>query len=377
MSEEFSEYEEDGTEYRLPRSEQLAINAASELTASRVLCTSVGRGQCAMDIADRLPDAEVYCHYVELFPASETAEWCDEKGSRVRVLCSADLPEEEFDLCVLPMSRSGESELSRDLLQQAYDRLSMGGILIVTIDNAKDKWFHHEVEKMGKNLTRLQKRKGVTYRLKKLKPLKKLKNFSAEFAFRDGETLVKAVSRAGVFSHRRLDVGARALIETMEIHENDHVLDIGCGAGTVGLTAAMRAPGVAVHFVDANSRAIECALAGAELNGIEDVAATLSHDGSAGNDDEDLTGQFDIALGNPPYYSHFKISEIFLQSALKHLKAGGRVHIVTKQTEWLEARMDQLFDEIVVTEIRGYSIVSGIQRPAPSEVVAEVTDLEI
>src|SRR6056297_3449074 len=122
MSEEYEDY---GVEYRLPLSEQLAINASSELNAKRVLCTTNGRGQCAMNIAENLPDAEVYCHFVELFPASETAEWCQERGSRVRVLCSADLPDEEFDLCVLPMSRSGESELSRDLLQQAYHRLKI------------------------------------------------------------------------------------------------------------------------------------------------------------------------------------------------------------------------------------------------------------
>lgn len=354
-------HDDGGTEYRMPRSEQLAINATSELNGERILCTSTGRGQCAIEIAERLPDAEVYCHFVELFPASETAEWCDEKNSTVRVLCSADLPEEEFDLCVLPMSRAGESELSRDLLQQAYDRLKIHGVLIVTIDNAKDKWFHHEVEKLGKNLTRLQKRKGVAYRLKKLKPLKKSKDFSTEFAFRDGERLVKAVSRPGVFSHRRLDTGARALIETMEINENDHVLDIGCGAGTVGLAAGLRAPGVAVHFVDANARAVECALAGAEMNGLEDVAATLSHDGTVGEDDE-FAGDFDVAVGNPPYYSHFQIAEIFLQSALKYLRTGGRVFIVTKQTEWLVARMEQLFDNISVTELRGYAVVSGRQR---------------
>lgn len=351
-----------GVEYRLPKSEELAINATSELVAERVLCTSVGRGQCALEIAKRLPGAEVMCHFVELFPASETAEWCAEKESQVRVLCSADLPEADFDLCVLPMSRAGESELSRDLLQQAFDRLVIGGMLVVTIDYAKDNWFHHEVEKLGKNLTRLQKRKGVVYRLKKLKELKKHKEFTAEFAFRDGENLVKAVSRAGVFSHRRLDVGARALIETMTINENDHVLDMGCGAGTVGLAAGLRAAGVAVHFVDANSRALECALAGAELNGLEDVAATLSHDGTAGEADE-LTGQFDVVVGNPPYYSHFQIAEIFLQSALRNLKPGGRVSIVTKNLEWLEARMSQLFNKIEVVEIRGYAIVSGLQRP--------------
>ena len=354
------DYEEGGVEYRLPLSEQLAINASSELKAQRVLCTTNGRGQCAMEIAQNLPEAEVYCHFVELFPASETAEWCQELDSRVQVLCSADLPDEEFDLCVLPMSRSGESELSRDLLQQAYDRLKIGGTLIVSIDYKKDKWFHHEVEKLGKNLTRLQKRKGVAYRLEKLKPLKKIKDFSAEFGFRDGENLIKATSRAGVFSHRRLDVGARALIETMEIKANDHVLDIGCGAGTVGCAAAKRAENVAVHFVDANARAVESAMLSAELNELTDVAATLSHDGTAGEDDG-LEGEFDVVVGNPPYYSHFQISEIFLQSAVRNLKEGGRVYIVTKDREWLEARMSQLFSEIQVAELRGYTVVSGVR----------------
>lgn len=356
MSDEF----ESGIDYRLPLSEQLAINASSGLTAARVLCTTNGRGQCAMELASSLPEANVYCHFTELFAASETAEWCEEKGSRVQVLCSADLPDDEFDLCVLPMSRSGESELSRDLMQQAFDRLKIGGILVVSIDNRKDKWFHHEIEKFGKNLTRLQKKKGVAYRLKKTKPLKKLKDFSTEFAFRDGENLITAVSRAGVFSHRRLDVGARALIETMEIHDGDHVLDIGCGAGTVGCAAGKRTDNVAVHFVDANARAVECAMKSAELNGLEDVAATLSHDGTAGEGDE-LHGEFDVVVGNPPYYSHFQIGEIFLQSAKRHLKPNGRVYIVTKDREWLEARMSQLFSDIAVAELRGYTIVSGLQ----------------
>ena len=38
-----------------------------------------------------------------------------------------------------------------------------------------------------------------------------------------------------------------------------------------------------------------------------------------------------MALGNPPYYSHYAIAELFLQTALKGLKPGGRVQIVTKQ----------------------------------------------
>lgn len=351
-------FRSDDSPYRLPLSEQLAIQVTEDAKGSRILCTSTGRGQSAFALAERLAEVEVYCHFVELFPAHETAEWGLELESSAKVICSADLPDHQYDLCVLPMSRAGESELSRDLLQQAYDRLVMGGLLVVTIDNRKDKWFHHEVEKLGKNLTRIQQKKGVVYQLKKQKPLKKLKDFTCEFAFRDGETLIRAVSRPGVFSHRRLDVGARVLIETMQIEEGDHVLDIGCGAGTVGCAAAIRAKGVAVHFVDANARAVECAMASAELNGLQDVAATLSHDGSVGDDGE-LENEFDVVVGNPPYYSHFQIAEIFLQSAKQHLKQGGRVYMVTKDPEWMSARIGQLFKSIQQHESRGYFVVEG------------------
>jgi len=196
----------------------------------------------------------------------------------------------------------------------------------------------------------------VLYRLKKQKPLKTLKNFDCEFAFRDGENLIKVISRPSVFSHRRLDLGARALMEVMEIPEGSKVLDIGCGSGAVGLAAATRSPNVSVHGIDSNARAVQCLLWGAELNGLSNVSAHLTSSGELLE-----PGTFDIALGNPPYYSHFTIAEIFLQTALEGLKSGGRVYIVAKETEWLIARMEQLFDEIETREQRGYTVVTGIK----------------
>ena len=347
--------------YRVPRSEQLAINATTDGQANSIFCTSVGRGQCAIELSRRFEAARVQCHFIESFPASETAMLAQEMSAPLEVVCTSDIPQEEYDLCVLPMSRRGESELSRDLMQQAYDRLRMEGQFVVTIDNPKDKWFHHEVEKLGKNLTRLQKRSGVVYRLRKTKPLKKRKDYSCQFAFRDRGNLVQAISRPGVFSHRRLDLGARALMETMDVNRSDHILDLGCGSGVIGLAAGRRSEDIRVHFVDANCRAVDSALTGARLNGLNQVAATLSHDGSIGAEDEAFSETFDVVVGNPPYYSHFQITEIFLQAGLNGLKPGGKIQIVTKNTEWLVARMQQLFDAVTTVEARGYSIVSGIK----------------
>jgi len=73
-------------------------------------------------------------------------------------------------------------------------------------------------------------------------------------------------------------------------------------------------------------------------------------------------GTYDVVVGNPPYYSHFQIAEIFLQAAKRALKPGGRVHIVTKKDDWHLARMPQLFAGVESREVRGYKVVSGVGR---------------
>src|SRR5262249_10140071 len=73
-------------------------------------------------------------------------------------------------------------------------------------------------------------------------------------------------------------------------------------------------------------------------------------------------GTYDLVVGNPPYYSHYQIAEIFLQAAKRALKAGGRVHIVTKKDEWHLARMPQLFTNVESREVRGYKVVSAVGR---------------
>ena len=47
---------------------------------------------------------------------------------------------------------------------------------------------------------------------------------------------------AGVFSKKGIDYGSKHLIETMELPEDAHVLDVGCGYGPIGLSAADDVP---------------------------------------------------------------------------------------------------------------------------------------
>lgn len=342
---------------RVPIPEQLLIDASAAISATRIVATSLGRAQCAAACATALPDGAVHCSFIDLYAADEAREECADAAGNLRIECLADLPQGEFDLALIPVSRFGEAELTREFLQQAHQRLVEGGRLITAVDNRQDTWLRAEMEKLFRKVTRAPARKGIVYSAVKQGPLKRVRNFRCEFAFRDAEHLVRAVSRPGVFSHRRLDLGARALLEVIDVRAGDRVLDVGCGAGTVGLACALRAEGVAVHSIDSNIRAVECTREGAALNGIASLTADLTANGKITE-----PGTFDLACGNPPYYSRYKIADIFLQAARRALKPGRRVLMVTRQTEWFEARMGQLFDQVQVQEARGYQVVSAVQR---------------
>ncbi len=345
---------------RIPSAERLVIAALDELRTEpkSVLATSLGRAQLAVEIEQRFPQARVVCSFLDLYPAREALELLEEQGSAVEVACAPDLPSGECDLAVLPFTRGGESELTRDLLQQGFDRLRVGGVLLTAVDNHKDVWLQHEIEKLQKGVTRMPSRWGVAYRITKKAPLKRRRDFTCEFTFRDDGRLVTAVSRPGVFSHRHLDLGARALLESLTVTPGMRLVDMGCGCGAVGLAAALRAPDVQVLAIDSHARAVECALEGAERNGLAGRVRAIQ--GAEGEIIE--PGTWDVVVGNPPYYSHYTIAELFLQAARRALRKQGEVLMVTKQAEWFVARMEQLFTEVALEDVRGYVVVRARQR---------------
>ncbi len=148
--------------------------------------------------------------------------------------------------------------------------------MFVATDNRTDSWLHDELRKLFAKVTRRPVEQGTLFIATKTEPLRKLKNYECRFAYRDEGRLIQAVSRPGVFSHRRVDGGARALLKTATVRPGDRVLELGCGSGVVSLAAAVRAEGVQVQAIDSNARAVECTRRGAELNGISNIAVQLN-----------------------------------------------------------------------------------------------------
>lgn len=362
---------------RVPPADQLLIDDLPTIDEQRILCTTLGRGQFAAEASRRNPGARIVLHVFDAYLADESRRFLADKAAdaleqgrageeeqgppslpiveNLEVVCAADFPETEFDLVALTVDPRGEAELTRELLQTAHERLRIGGRLLSATSNDEDQWLHDELRKLFPKVTRCPtEKKGVLYRAVKTAPLKKLKHYDCEFAFRDGERLIQGVSRPGVFNHRNLDAGARALINTMQIADGARVLDIGCGSGAVAFAAAFRGENVAVVAIDSNARAIECTERGAVLNGLTNITTILDANGETG-----APGTFDLVAGNPPYFSDYRISEIFLQAARRALKPGGTVLIVTKALAWYEERMPELFDEVKRLPHKLYTVLEG------------------
>jgi len=335
--------------------ESLLLDVVAEVAGERILCTSPGLAQFAGAAAMVHPRASVTCTYLDLYRAELALAHWHERPANLHVECAADFPAGEADVVALPFSANGEAELVWDFLQAGHERLRIGGQLFASTDNPHDTWLAEQLQKLFRTVERRARDGGVLYVATKTEPLKKLKDYSCEFAFRDRGRLVRAVSRPGVFSHRHIDPGARHLIDAMEIEPGMRVLDIGCGAGTVALAAACRADGVAVHAIDSNARAIECTARGAVLNGFTNISAELNADGRLSS-----AGSFDLALANPPYYSGFRIAEHFLTVARVAVRPGGAVLVVSKHPAWYAEHMPRWFAEVTMTERKGYAVFGGV-----------------
>lgn len=279
--------------------------------------------------------------------------------------CAPTLPAGPFDTVVIPTLSRGAAELTRDLLQDAAERVKPNGRVIVSTDNPRDSWLLKQLKAVFGRVTMEKQKDGVCYIARRRPEPAKRRSFEAQFAFRDGERLIHCQSRPGVFSHRKVDGGARSMIRSLD-HLPDgeaprKIVEMGCGCGAVAVAAALRFPESSVLAVDSHARAVEATQATAALNGVSDLKVMLSCTGVLPD-----AGQWDLYLTNPPYYSDYRISKLFLQSALESLRPGGRLHLVTRLTDWHTERISELFEDVRSERIGEYDVIMAVRGSDPA-----------
>jgi 16S rRNA (guanine1207-N2)-methyltransferase len=73
----------------------------------------------------------------------------------------------------------------------------------------------------------------------------------------------------------------------------------------------------------------------------------------------DGPSSFDRILANPPYFSNYRISELFVRQAVKFLKDGGTVQLVTQSPDPHLALFSRILGNSDVQKKRGYSVITG------------------
>jgi 16S rRNA G1207 methylase RsmC len=341
-----------------------ALEVARSLPGTRIVCTTAGRAQAAHALAAERPDAAVTAWFLDLHPLESAREAWGRPPDNLRTECAADMPPGPYDLAVVPLAKAGEAELSRDLLQAALVNLAIGGRLVTAIDNPRDTWLHGQLAETGETVRvrPIETMKGgpkpttVAYVVEKTREPAKVRDFSCEVVFRDRDRLLTALTRPGVFAHRRIDPGARHLLNAVDVAPDTSVLDIGCGSGCVALGIAARDASLRVHALDSAARAVECTRRGAEINGLANVTAALEARGRVPE-----PGSWDLALANPPYYSDFRLAELFVESARLALAPGGTLLVVTKQPTWYVENLPRMWTKVAREEVKGYHLIEAVR----------------
>lgn len=164
---------------------------------------------------------------------------------------------------------------------------------------------------------------------------------------------------AGVFSKKGIDFGSRLLIETAKLQENDHILDLGCGYGPIGIALAAYYSSITVKMVDVNKRAVHLASENARLNQVEHRVQMEVSDGFSS-----LVGeQFDAIMCNPPIRVGKTIIYQLFEEAVKHLNPKGSLWIVIRKQQGAASAQKQLatlFSSVELIEQRkGYCILQA------------------
>ena len=284
-------------------------------------------------------DGDITCHTLDIYHCHAI----ENSSCGVKVVCSPHLPKGDWDLVKFktgPKLMSGE--LSLDLLQE--------------IHLLHPKRF--ELEFVGRERDRndlLSKIKDDPDRVR---------DFSATWpASVPGGQKLMLTSFPGCFCHRRVDDGGLALAEVVSRELSGKnpraILDMGCGCGLVGFLVAASQKGdapIRLVMVDSHTRAVEAANLNAEKLGIP-AEVILSDNGTPAQ----MDGSFDVFVGNPPYYSDYRIADIFLETARRALKYGGVCYTACKNADGLEPVQRRYFPEVEIIRRRGYAVLKSVK----------------
>ncbi|MBA2278707.1 MAG: class I SAM-dependent methyltransferase [Chloroflexia bacterium] len=171
-------------------------------------------------------------------------------------------------------------------------------------------------------------------------------------------TELRLDSLPGTFAAGRLDTGTALLLEHLAVGHGERVLDVGCGAGVVGLVAARLGAGW-IDLVDVDLAAVATARHNLALNEVANGRALPSDTYEAVHGE-----RYDLILSNPPFHRGKRVDhdmpERLIAGAPAMLVPGGRVRIVANAFLRHDALMRRVFARVeVVAATRQYHVLEA------------------
>ena len=160
-----------------------------------------------------------------------------------------------------------------------------------------------------------------------------------------GNSLLDTLYGPSVFAQGKLDEGTRLLIESLQVQSTDKALDIGCGAGYLGLHIARLANLGHVTMVDASLVTVALAQRNIAHSGLTNIDV-LPSDGAQAV----LSQRFDLVVTNPPFHQGgiqtTEIAERFIREAAHVLRPQGRFYLVANRFLKYEPTLKAHFNKI-------------------------------
>ncbi|WP_019672055.1 class I SAM-dependent methyltransferase [Psychrobacter lutiphocae] len=164
----------------------------------------------------------------------------------------------------------------------------------------------------------------------------------------------------GIFSPEKLDAGSLMLLDYVDFQLDDDSIDLGCGYGVLGMTAARECSQGQHTLIDKDFMAVEYARRNCAKNGLTNVDVHLSN----GFNHVDPNKDFSLVMSNLPAKVGKEQHYLYLLDAYSKLRTGGRFYVVT--INGLRQFMKRAFTEVFgnadkVKQGKTYTITRAIK----------------
>lgn len=275
-------------------------------------------GAPADELLRELPDAQGWCwHAGEYMQLSQRfAQRC---------ILGTELPVADYTAGVLFLPKS--RELTEYLIQELAAKVPSGQLFLVGEKRAGSERAAKQLAVYGRTSKVDSARRCQLWRCQvDNKPeAPSLDALSQSFMVESAGQSIQVHSLPGVFSHGRLDLGTKLLLECLDNLPSGHYLDFGCGAGVIGSFLKRQYPDADVSMLDVDAFAIHSSHLTLKANQL--TAATIIGDGIHA-----APKQLAVIISNPPFHqgvhTQYQTTETLLRDAAVHLRPGGELRIV-------------------------------------------------